>query len=567
MKIDTVHGMQKLRNDVLNEQFELELNSKLLESGHGRRQLCLDKTYFCEHYESQLLRQSTLTDHQKEKFEEIQRAKSRHMHVNAVAGSGKTFLAVQLVIDTLKDTAGQVLFISPSLPLCLYFILWLGRRGAHEKISLRYLLEQIVIHTPKRNFLKLAVEGRGLVDTPDGTLCNTEFDLTVVDEAHDIYRDEVLDSGFLDKVKTKRWLLLSNISQSSVLQPNFPANMKEVKLTQVVRSTKRVVAGAATFHAIPEDKEGLESLCPDGPPLKTFLFQTTHVAGAEKDYATYVQKSVAAIHFILDGYPGLSLHHRVALLVPDDDFCQKFGPMLKEALNIGKRKFHFTSFQNSMSILPWDLLGAEGSKDNNHDEVIILDTVENAKGLEQLFVICIDLDSEIDYSESDATTRARIYQALTRAQLQAVVVNQVVKGGWLEFLGLIDSRVQEFDESTALAETDATAAFNVISQEKSKEKGKEEAKQKPEEASAPLPVPAPPLMEEPEEKQQNSEHKLEVEEDATRTETTKTTRKVAKMVSSSVWDTSENHIEPATMEPRFDPRSSKAGWKRNATGI
>ena len=238
--------------------------------------------------------------------------------------------------------------------------------------------------------------------------------------------------------------------------------------------------------------------------------------------------------------------------------------MLKEALKIGKRKFNFTSFQNSMSILPWDLLGAEGSKDNDHDEVIILDTVENAKGLEQLFVICIDLDSEINYSGNDAITRAKIYQALTRAQLQAVVVNQVVKGGWLEFLGLIDSKVQEFDEPAALAETDPTVAFNVISQEKSKEKGKEEAKQKPEEASAPLPVPAPPLMEEPEQKQQNSEHKLEVEEDATRTETT---RKVAKMVSSSVWDTSENHIESATMEPRFDPRSSKAGWKRNATGI
>ena len=553
--------MQKLRNDVLNEHFELELNSKLLESGHGRHQVCLDKSYFCEHYESQLLRQSTLTPHQKEKFEELQREEPCRMHVSANAGCGKTFLAVQLVIDTLlKDTAGQVLFIAPSLALCLYFILWLARRGAHEKISLRDLLEQIVIHTPKRNFLKLAVEGRGLVDTPDGTLCNTEFDLTVVDEAHDIYRDEVLDSGFLHKVKTKRWLLLSSISQSSVLEPNFPANMKEVRVTQVVRSTKRVVAGAAAFHATPEDKEGLESLCPDGPPLKTFLFQTTHVAGAEKDYVRYVQKSVAAIHFIIDGYPGLSLHHRVALLVPDDDFCQKFGPMLKEALKIGKRKFNFTSFQNSMSILPWDLLGAEGSKDNNHDEVIILDTVENAKGLEQLFVICIDLDSEINDSENDAITRARIYQALTRAQLQAVVVNQVVKGGWLEFLGLIDSRVQEFDESTALAETDATAAFNVISQEKSKEKGKEEAKQKPEEASAPLP-------EEPEQKQQNSEHKLEVEEDATRAETTKTTRQVAKMVSSSVWDTSENHIEPATMEPRFDPRSSKAGWKRNATGI
>ena len=88
-----------------------------------------------------------------------------------------------------------------------------------------------------------------------------------------------------------------------------------------------------------------------------------------------------------------------------------------------------------------------------------------------------------------------------------MVVNQIVKGGWLEFLGLIDSQVQEFDEPAALAETNATAAFNVISHEKSKEKGKEESKEKPKEASAPLPVPAPPFE--------------EVEEDATRTEAAK----------------------------------------------
>ena len=556
--------MQKLRNDVLNEIFELELNSKLLESGHGRRQLRLNKTYFCEHYESQLLRQSNLTDHQREKFEEIQRAKSGLMHVSAVAGSGKTFLAVQLVIDTLKETAGQVLFIAPSLPLAFYFARWLGRRGSHENISLTSLLDRLVILVPTTNFMKLVVQGRSLVSISDKTLCNTEYDLTVVDEAHDVYKDDVLDSGVLEKVKTKRWLLLSNLSQSSVLTPEFPANLKEVRLTQVVRSTKRVVAGAAAFHATPADKEGLRSLCPDGPPLKTFLFQTIHVAGAEKDYVTYVQKSVAAIHFIVDGYRGLSLHHRVALLVSDDDFRQKFEPMLKEALNIGKRKFDFTSFQDSMSILPLDLIGAEGSKDNDHDhdEVIILDTVENAKGLEQLFVFCIDLDSEINYSQNDATTRARIYQALTRAQLQAVVVNQAVKGGWLEFLGLIDSQVQEFDESAALAETNGTTAFNVISQ-KSKEKGKEESKEKLKKASAPLPVPAPRFEEEQDQKQQNSKHKLEVEEDATKMETT---REVAKMVS-SVWDTRENHIEPATMKPRFDPRSSKAGWKLNATRI
>ena len=320
--------MQELRNDVLNEQFEMKLNSKLLESGHGRRQVRLDKTYFCQHYESQLLGQSTLTDHQKEKFEELQREKPCLMHVNAVAGAGKTFLAVQLVIDTLKDTAGQVLFTAPSLALCLYFIRWLGRRGAHENISLRDLLDRIVILVPTMNFMKLKVKGRSLVSISDKTLCNTDYDLTIVDEAHDIYRDEVY-SGVLHEVNTRRWLLLSNISQSSVLEPNFPANMKEVKLTQVVRSTKRVVAGAAAFLATPDDKKGLESLCPDGPPLKTFLFQTTHVAGAEKDYVTYVQKSVAAIHFIIDGSLASAYTIELHCLFLMMTFARNLDPCLK----------------------------------------------------------------------------------------------------------------------------------------------------------------------------------------------------------------------------------------------
>ena len=72
IEIDTVNGMQKLRSDVLNERFELELNEKLLASKHGRFQVRLDKTYFCEDYEKQLLYQSKLTQHQRVTFAEMQ---------------------------------------------------------------------------------------------------------------------------------------------------------------------------------------------------------------------------------------------------------------------------------------------------------------------------------------------------------------------------------------------------------------------------------------------------------------------------------------------------------------
>ena len=529
IEIGTVNGMQKLRNDVLNEHFEMELNEKLLTGKHGRCQLGLDKTYFCEEYESQLLQQSTLTEHQRLTYEKM-KAKSPFLHLSAVAGSGKTFLAVQMVIETLNDTAGQILFVAPSLPLCFYFIRWLGRRGMHENIFLESLLDRVVVLTPDTNFMKLAINKEGrLVGSQSSTLSKSTFDLTVVDEAHDIFKQpDVLESGLLSKIDTKKWLLLSNLSQSSVLKPTFPADMTEGRLTEVVRCTKRIVAGAAAFHATADDKEGLGSLCPDGPPIKTFLFEA-NTADAVKDYGKYMEHTISAIRFIVHSYPSLSLHHRLALLIPDEDFRKEFHSKLDPALRIEFRnqKFGFTTFEDSMSVLPLDLL-AERLEHKDHEEVIILDTVEHAKGLEQLFVICVDLDSKISDSEIDVATRARIYQGLTRAQLHAVVVNQVVKGGWLEFLGLIESQVNKFDERTALAETRATAASEITSKVKLKEKREQED-------------------------EEDEDEDEEDEEDEP--------QEAAKTVS-SIWDVGANEITTAIENLQFDPRFFKAGGTR-----
>ena len=537
-----MHGMQRLRNAVLNEEFESELNRKLLENKHGRWQLRVDKTDFCEHYESQLLQQSKLTKHQREKFEEIRRAKPPIIHVSANAGSGKTFLAVDLVIQTLKETKGQILFIAPALQLCFYFVRWLAGRGKHEKLLLTNLLDRIVISTPEESFLKLAIKGRKLERFTDCRLCKTEFELTVVDEAHDIYRDDLLESGFLEKVKTKRWLLLSNLSQSSVLTPKFPEDMAEVRLTEVVRCTKRIVAGAAAFHATPSDKEELASLSPDGPPMKTFLFEATD---GESDYVTYVDPVVRAMRHIAHTYPRLSLHHRLALLVSDDRFHQKFKETLQARLKIGDRKFGFTTFQDSMSVLPLDLLEDQGSEKTDDQEMIILDTVDHAKGLEQLFVICIDLDSEIkgNGSESDAKTRARIYQGLTRAQLQAVVVNKRVKGGWLEFLGLIDPKVRMFEERAAMEETTARPANQIISAVKPKEKPKGEKQGQREEQG---------------EDQQQEHQENEIEEHQVEQLKEQGMAEVATVVS-MVWDTSEIEIRARENPTNFNP-CVKAGW-------
>ena len=79
------------------------------------------------------------------------------------------------------------------------------------------------------------------------------FLLAVNDEAHDVYRDGV-DHAFLDDLHAERKVILSNLSQSSAVEQSFPFT-PVVKLSEVVRNTKRIVAGAAAFFAAAQERE------------------------------------------------------------------------------------------------------------------------------------------------------------------------------------------------------------------------------------------------------------------------------------------------------------------------
>ena len=60
-------------------------------------------------------------------------------------------------------------------------------------------------------------------------------------------------------------------------------------------------------------------------------------------------------------------------------------------------------------------------------------------GLERLIVFAVGLDVAIAQSSSsaDLETRSQLYRALTRSHMLAVVINEVLQGGWLEFLGTV----------------------------------------------------------------------------------------------------------------------------------
>ena len=92
-----------------------------------------------------------------------------------------------------------------------------------------------------------------------------------------------------------------------------------------------------------------------------------------------------------------------------------------------------------------------------------VDTVENFHGLERLIVLGVGLD-EVGSAHASIQSRARLYCAMTRAQLFVVVVNKFERGGCLEFLGHVELR--EDHGKTDKTEVDRTAAGALMDKNK-----------------------------------------------------------------------------------------------------
>ena len=579
LEIQTVEAMQELRDAVLSENAEVAMNRDL----SHQWQLCVDKTYFCQSYERQLLRSGKLTSHQEEKFREIQQAQrsSRTVHLSAVAGAGKTFIAVQLVLETLQhNPSGHILLIAPCISLCFLFVVWLGRRAKQESLDFDRLLKRlVVVSKPYDRLMTLEVDGAGIKARDSVT---TEFLLEVCDEAQDVYIDAGFDAKndamshpVLKELKSQRKLHLSSHSQASTPSDRYRHSV-DVTLTEVVRSTQRIVAGAATFFASASEKQDLRSICPAGPPVKTFIFKPTkETKETNVAYDDYVKTTVAAIWYVIHAYAGLNLHQRLAVVVPDTAFLEWFKPkLLKELGNrIPARTFRCESFEKSLSCLPSDLLSkqrdiSEEESDQSETEMLVVDEIDNSKGLESLIVICVGLDARIVGTQAEAAaTRARLYRGITRAQVQCIVVNEYLQGGWLEFLGLLRFEEEIFVESVGMNEVSAEAAATVVTTRPEEREQLETSKDIPGEHEADHPIPTEVMQsavklvttEVKDQGQPASDVRENIQTSMAGSVTTTTT---------SVWDTGENDTSIASQiqELSFDPRWSLSNEARPETG-
>ncbi|CAE7244695.1 unnamed protein product [Symbiodinium sp. CCMP2592] len=459
IQIPNVEVLLALRDRVLSGDFDRSVNEGLARAAPEFK-VKFDKSRLFELYEDSLLGLKELTDHQQVKLKEMEGLGD--VHLSAPAGAGKTFVAVQHVLEHLNThPSARLLYVAPSGNLGLHFIRWLSMRLASRKphsepglvqSRIQQVLSRItLLHSPFKQFQRPSLDGDRIlrrVAEPDAEKC----DMVVYDESHHIFSlpPEELGSTLLPSLSAERRLLLSDESQSSSVSQTYP-DMARVRLSEVVRSTKRIVTGAATFQLNAQREDAVRSLGSAGPPLKTFLFDPV----GEDLPKAYAEHIIKALWHVAKTFPEISLHGRVALLVPDSDSCKNIKQVLQKHLSreFPHRSLRLVTFEDSLCCLPERLLGrSKQAKQEN----IVLDTVDNADGLEQLVVVCVGLDAPIQRQMGDLQTRSRLYRGLTRAQLLAIVVNERVPEGWLEFLGMVT-----FSESSDEASAEKESVQNI----------------------------------------------------------------------------------------------------------
>ena len=171
---------------------------------------------------------------------------------------------------------------------------------------------------------------------------------------------------------------------------------------------------------------------------------------ARVEARAYAEQVARAIGELGHTFPGLSLHNRLAIVVPDTAFADALRAPLLAALSAqtSARRFELINAQRAaMMVLgggqPQQRRGADGA------EQLVIDSIAAFDGLERLIVIAVGLDALVADGASDALeaveARSRLYRAITRAHMMVLVVNEMLPGGWLEFLNLLQLEREDFD--------------------------------------------------------------------------------------------------------------------------
>ncbi|KAH8096297.1 glutamine deamidase [Aureococcus anophagefferens] len=269
--VDDVSGVAALRDAVLLRQsFQRRLNKAL---GAAPGTVRVDRAAFVDAYARLMMRFTKLTPHQRQKLEASKRADASLLL--APAGGGKTFVAIQRMLEVLDAGGERVLFVARNASLAFFAAKWLvvaSRTSAAAVVDRLRVLVAPFERGPRRLRATATLDGealvRRLVDLP-------------------------------------------------------PSRAVAVcALSEVVRSTKRIVAGAAAFQlAAGRKADTLSHTASDGPPLVARVFAAPDDGVPER----YAAEVVAALETLRTQLHGVNLDDRVAIVCPDDTFLGSSG--------------------------------------------------------------------------------------------------------------------------------------------------------------------------------------------------------------------------------------------------
>ena len=440
-----------LRDQILSDQFgcdvECALENTVRKNGFenmGKASISVDRTQFAVRYSSAILKLDKLTPHQTLKLHECLHS-TIDVSLRAAAGAGKTFVALNVMMKVLLGTQ-RVIFVAKNRPLAMMMAKWVSNRcrREHGAATRKRVMSRLhLMFAPlEKGPHSVELVGDTLRTTP--TSVRATYDLQVVDEAHHIYGDEALRKVLERDITCHRRILLSDISQG-VHTAAFPRGLKEVSLTEVVRSSKRVVAGAMRFQLKGNDSDPITKCHHDseGPPLKSFVF---NVARGEDRLEKYAAQTVEALQHVDSTFPGLNLHNQLAIIVPDAGFRRRLLQHLERRL---KEVFPSRLF----ALVDANASACHDATTRRPDatpatEWLVLDEISQLDGMEFLMVVCTALDTPMDSADSTILeTRSMLYRAVTRAVMMVMAVNEAIFGGWFGFLKTVRLREdRRFDE-------------------------------------------------------------------------------------------------------------------------
>eukprot|EP00931_Biecheleriopsis_adriatica_P005170 TRINITY_DN10670_c0_g1_i4.p1 TRINITY_DN10670_c0_g1~~TRINITY_DN10670_c0_g1_i4.p1 ORF type:complete len:1418 (+),score=320.03 TRINITY_DN10670_c0_g1_i4:584-4255(+) len=427
--ICSIKHLQQTRDLFLSGGFQQSLKDELLQH-HGFTDISVtvDMVDFVHLYERCLLQLENLTEKQKAVVKRFTASdESCNLHLKGPGGSGKTFVALHMILDWLRAPSSAetfVILVTSTEALAIFVIAWMRARlrgQSKKRMESRFHLLIPPFNSGPKQF---RVENDQTVKLEQAHEAE-KYGLVFVDEAHHIFHK---DTAAAEREAVQkhiravgaRSVIISDSSQAKDKDIAFPPVDQEEILDEIVRCTERIVSAAAPMQA--GNAEFLTCHSVNGPPLKSYIFDADS-ANRFQCYAEYTSK---AIRFIKDSYKGLSLGNRLALLVPDAEFKGHFMAELHKELGKEGMPFDLVDAQTSAQWMLW-------RQQMHTPEVLVLDTVDAFDGMERLMVICVGLDQLRDIN-SARRTRSIIYRAMTRAQMLVIAVNEALSGGWLDFL-------------------------------------------------------------------------------------------------------------------------------------